>query len=171
MAELNINLDDVEAAAPASDVVPPGLYKAEVVKSDYDETSKGGWMLTLEWLIIEGTYKSRRVWDRQNLVNKNPDAEKYARQALKAMGAAIGLASVPDSNLLHNKPMMIKVAVQPGKDNYPASNTVKGYSAVTGSRTSTGTASYTGGGQTAAASTQADATPAQGARRPWQKAG
>lgn len=170
MAELDINLDGIEAPAPVSDVIPPGTYKAEVVQADYGPTSKGGMMMTLEWCIIEGSYKNRRVWDRQNLKNASADTERYAKQALIAMSAAMGMPPAKATELLLNKPVMIKVAVVPEKNGYSPSNAVKGYSKTEGSRPSASTPSFGGGGQTSAAPIQAAVAPTESVRRPWQKA-
>ena len=139
----------VEPSAP-SDLLPPGDYKAEIVRSEMKETSKGGQMLELEMSIIDGTYRNRRIFDRLNLVCASDVAQQIARQTLSAICRATGQMTVSDSDQLHTKPMTVKVAVKAASGDYGPSNVVKGYSKPTGA---------SGGGYTSAARMAAPAAP------------
>lgn len=168
MAQLGQTFDAhaVEPSAPR-DLLPPGDYKMEIVRSEMRETSKGGQMLELELAVTDGQYKGQRAYERLNLVNSNATAQQIAHQTLSAICRATGQMQVSDSEQLHFKPMSVKVAVKAAQGEYGPSNVVKGYTAIGGSRAPSGV----GGGQTSAASTQAAVGPATMAKAaPWRKA-
>lgn len=177
----HFNAEEVEPSAPRADTIPPGDYKAEIVRSEMKDTSKGGQMLELEMSITDGAEKNRRIFDRLNLVNSNPTAQQIAHQTLSAICRATGQMQVSDSEQLHFKPMTVKVAVKegqqkvpgdPSQGKYPAQNVVKGYSAANGTTRGAGAPSYSGGGQTSAApAPTAGGTPAAAKTAPWRKAG
>lgn len=127
----------VEPSAPR-ELLPPGTYTAQIVKSDMVDTSTGGQMLKLELDIIDGPAKGRKLWDNLNLVNRNPTAVEIAQRTLSAICHAIGRLQVADSDELHFKPLTITVAVEPdSRDKHLAAddparryqNAVKGYAA------------------------------------------
>lgn len=130
----------VEPSAPR-ELLPPGTYTAQIVKSDMVDTSTGGQMLKLELDILEGPSKGRKLWDNLNLVNRNPTAVEIAQRTLSAICHAIGRLQVADSDELHFKPLTITVAVEPdSRDKHLAAddparryqNAVKGYAAASG---------------------------------------
>ncbi len=127
----------VEPSSPRN-VISPGDYKAEIVKSEMkDVKNSSNQYLNLELAILEGPYKNQRVFDLLNLINSNATAAEIAAKTLSAICHATGQMQVSDSDELHFKPMMIKVAVQPaGPDKNgvmrDAQNKVKGYFAIGG---------------------------------------
>lgn len=133
MAQLGQVFDaqSVEPNAPR-DILPPGKYNAQVVRSEMKETSTGGQMLVLEMEILDGEFANRHVWDRLNLVNNNPKAVEIAQQTLSAICRATGQLQVSDSEQLHMKPLSITVAVRPAQGQYGPQNDVKGYAPLQG---------------------------------------
>lgn len=137
MTQLNFNPQSVAPAQPF-EVLPAGWYTGMIVESEMKPTkdNMGSYlMLTIE--IVCGDYAKRKVFDRLNLVNKNPTAVDIAYRTLSAICHAIGhLNPVNDSQELHGRPFAIKLAVSQGQFNqqtgqqYEPSNDVKGYKAV-----------------------------------------
>ena len=128
----------VEPSAPR-DLLPPGKYVAQIVKSDMVDTSTGGQMLKLELDILEGPAKGRKLWDNLNLVNRNPTAVEIAQRTLSAICHAIGRLQVADSDELHFRPLLVTVEVGPDSrdkdkpaDQQRMQNMVKGYAAASG---------------------------------------
>ena len=104
----------------------PGEYQAIIVATEMKVTKAGtGQYLQLEFLITEGKYKGRKMWDRLNLRNPNPTAENIARVTLGNICRAVGVLNPPDSEMLHSVPLMIKIGLQ---DDDPDRNEVTGYS-------------------------------------------
>lgn len=125
LSELNFDANQIQ---PASfDVVPAGSYEAVIAASEMKPTRTGGQMLVLELQILNGEYQNRKIWDRLNLVNANDKAVQIAKGTLSAICRAVGIMTPKDSAELHNKPLLIKVAVQPASGEYGESNTVKSY--------------------------------------------
>ena len=137
MVALNFDANTV-APATAMDPVPASWYPMVIRESTNEPTSSGtGAYLQLTMEVIEGQYKGRKAFDRLNLSNPNPLAVEIAYKALSAICHATGVIQCADSSQLHNRPMMVKLAVRPAetaqqsKDGkaHDASNEVKGYKA------------------------------------------
>jgi hypothetical protein len=126
----------VEPSAPM-EIIPPGKYVAQIVKSEMIDTKGGsGQMLKLELEIIDGPHARRKLWDQLNLVNPNQQAVEIAQRTLSAICHAIGRLQVNDSDDLHFKPMLLTVAVEPDSrdkdlpaDQRRMQNRIKGYAA------------------------------------------
>jgi len=125
MVELNFNANEHE---PQSfDVLPPGEYEVCITGSQMKPTKTGGEMLELTLQILSGEYQNRKLWDRLNLVNSNPEAVKIANGTLSSICRAVGVLTPKDSSELHNKPLIAKIAIQKATEKYDESNKVKAY--------------------------------------------
>ena len=133
MATLNFNAREVAPSAPAG-IVPAGDYNVQIVKSEIKPTRDGqSHYLTLEFEILDGECKGRHLWANLNLWNANETASRIAQQQLSAIAHAVNVLDVSDSELLHNKPLLVNVAVKKGTAEYPDDkNEVKGYAAYRG---------------------------------------
>ena len=130
MANLNFNAQTVEPQA-AFDPLPAGWYQMQIVESELKPTSNGeGQYLQLKLQVVAGEHASRVVFERLNIVNRNPTAQEIAYRTLSSICHATGVIQVEDSQQLHGIPMEVKVSVRPAKDGYDASNDVKGYRAI-----------------------------------------
>lgn len=129
--------NQVEPAQPL-EVIPPGKYVAHIVKSELQATKDGtGQMIWWELDILDGQFKGRKLWDRLNVVNSNPQAQEIALRALKAAQVACGLPVVRDTEELHFKAMLVTVKVRPaGNDKSgvyrEAQNEIRGYEPLPG---------------------------------------
>jgi len=130
MADLgNFNAHDVEPTAPF-DPIPAGKYIAAITASEMKATKTGsGSYLQLEFVVLEGEYKDRKVWARLNLNNPNATAVKIARAELSAICRAVGVMQPKDSVELHNLPLEITVALKKRDDTGGLTNEIKGYAA------------------------------------------
>ena len=150
MAQLNFDASTV-APQEAFDPIPAGWYPAQIVESEMKAGSKpGSAYLAITLQIMGGEYNNRKVFDRFNLQNANPVAVEIAYRSLSAVCHAVGLIQVADSQLLHGRPMMVKVSVRPARVDatsgtaYDASNEVKGYKALDASAAVAGGAPASG---------------------------
>lgn len=133
MATLNFDARTVEPSAPMG-IIPAGDYNVQIVKSEIKPTANGqSHYLQLELEVLDGEYKGRKLWDILNLWNDNETAARIAQQSLSAIGHAVGVLDIRDSEQLHNKPMLASVKVEKGNAQYPDDkNRVKGYGAYKG---------------------------------------
>ena len=134
---MNGNLGDFDAeqVEPKRDFdpLPAGLYPAIITESVMEPTKDGsGKFLKLTLQITSGEYEGRTLFDRLNLQNPNEKAVEIARATLSSICRAVGVMRPGDSAQLHERPMVIKVAVRkrtdPGHEG-ELSNEVKGYMA------------------------------------------
>jgi hypothetical protein len=92
MANLNgFNAHEVEPST-SFDPLPAGKYIAAITGSETKPTKNGdGNYLQLEFTILDGEYKDRKVWDRLCLNHPNPQTVKIARGNLSALCRAVGV--------------------------------------------------------------------------------
>ena len=129
MSTLNFNATEVEPSA-GFDVIPAGKYNAVISDSEMKDTRSGtGRYLQLEFEIIDGEFKNRKLWARLNLENPNPDAVRMARADLSAICRAVNVLTPRDSLELHNLPLVITVRCKKNPDTDEITNEVKGYAA------------------------------------------
>jgi hypothetical protein len=128
MADLRgFNANTVEPSE-SFDPIPAGEYLCVITASDEKPTKAGnGSYLELEFEVIDGPYKGRKLWDRLNLANPNELAVKIARATLSAICRAVGVMEPKDSCELHDLPLFVKVRVEKRADTDEPSNVIKGY--------------------------------------------
>ena len=119
---------DASTIEPASsyEVLPPGKYLAQIVASEMRVTKDGnGQYLYLEVHILEGQYAGRKLFDRLNLINPNPDAVQIAQRTLSSICRAVGKMQVSNSEQLHLIPLIADVRVRPPKGMFGESNSIR----------------------------------------------
>lgn len=110
--------------------VPAGWYKAVITESEEKPTkAQTGSYLQMTIEIVEGEHQGRKVFERLNLKNPNSTAVEIAQRTLSSICRAVGVATPRTSQDLHDKVLMIKVAVTPARDGYDAGNDIKEYQA------------------------------------------
>ncbi len=122
----------------AYEPIPAGWYKAVITASEEKPTkAQTGSYLQLSLEVIDGPQLGKKVTDRLNLNNPNATASEIAYRTLSAICHAVGVMTPRQSQDLHDKPLMVKVAVKPADATYAASNEVKGYEACDKAKTET----------------------------------
>jgi len=119
---------DASSVDPSSgyDVLPQGKYLAQIVASEMRATKDGmGQYLYLELSVIEGQYAGRKLFDRLNLKNANPDAVQIAQRTLSSICRAVGKMQVSNSEQLHMIPLIAAVRIRPAKGQYDESNSIR----------------------------------------------
>lgn len=109
------------------EVLPAGHYLAVIVASAMEPSKAGGRFLKLEWEIVDGPAKGRRLFSRLNLENANPKAVSIARAELSAICHAVGVLTPRDSAQLHALPLVLDVRCKARKDNGELANEIRGY--------------------------------------------
>ena len=125
----DLNGFDATQVDPATDfeAIPAGKYAAVITNSEMKPTkSNNGSFLELEFEVIEGEFKGRKVWGRLNLDNPNQTAVKIARSELSSICRAVNVPVPKDSSELHNIPLVILVRQKTGPDEV-VRNEIKGY--------------------------------------------
>jgi hypothetical protein len=86
-----------------------------------------GEYLQIEFEVIDGPHKGRKVWDRLTLKHPNEQTVQIARGTLSALCRAVGVMKPKDSIELHNLPLVISVGCKNRDDNGEPTNVIKGY--------------------------------------------
>lgn len=134
MANLNgFNAHEVEPNT-AFEPLPAGKYVAAITGSEMKATKRGdGSYLQLEFTVLDGDCKGRKVWDRLCINHPNDLTQKIARGNLSAICRAVGVMQPRDSVDLHNLPLLITVKFRKREDNGELTNDIKGYAESGGS--------------------------------------
>ena len=107
---------DVPEDDRSFDPIPVGSYQLQVIDSKIDDTKSGtGQLLTLTLEVIDGPYAGRRIWDRLNIQNQNPDAQRIGQRSLADLCIMLEIMELDDTEELHFKPFVAKVTVAPDK--------------------------------------------------------
>lgn len=124
LASLKFDASKVEPNS-GSDPLPAGTYtvavESAVVKPTKDNT---GSYILVTYQVIDGTHKSRKVFDRITLENANADAVSIGRRDLSSLGRATGVLTPQDSGDFVGKCLSITVKVKPAEGQWQASNVV-----------------------------------------------
>ena len=97
--------------------LPVGWYKCSISDCDETITKNGDTALKISFLLENG----RRVNSYYNLWHSNPKAVEISTADVKALGRAVGLTSLSDTDQLMGKTLEVKLL--PDGD----FNTIKGY--------------------------------------------
>ena len=128
MAQLNFDASKVDPSVPF-EAVPSDKYTAAITHSELKPTKAGdGSYLEIEYTILEGEYKGRKVWDRLCLNHQTQKTVEIARANLSAICHAVGIMKPRDSSELHNIPITITVKAKRDDSTGNIFNEVKGYS-------------------------------------------
>jgi hypothetical protein len=131
MATINFNVSEV---APAQEFqpLPEGKYEAVITDSDVRATRAGnGSYIQLEFEIVSGEYRGRRLWGRYNIENPNPDAVRIGRSQFAAVCRAVNIPAPRDTSELHNLSLILSVKCQKQRDSDDLENVIKGYESKT----------------------------------------
>lgn len=128
MANLNgFNANNVEPTT-VLDPLPAGKYLAAITASEMKAIKSGsGSYLELEFTVLEGEYKGRKVWDRLCINHPKDITQKIARGNLSAICRSVGVMQPRDSVELHNLPLLVSVKCKKREDTGEIANEVKGY--------------------------------------------
>ena len=127
MATINFNVSEV---APAQEFkpLPEGKYEAVIFDSDVKPTRAGnGSYIQLEFKIVSGEHKGRRLWGRYNVENTNREAVEIGRAQFSAVCQAAGVPSPRDTAELHNRTLVLSVRCKRRKDTDELENVISGY--------------------------------------------
>ena len=126
----NLNGFDANTVEPVQsnfEPIPAGKYLAMIVGSEEKTSQKGFRYLSLEFEVLEGQYRGRKLWANLNLYHPDPEVVKFARSELANVCKAVGVLKPADSVQLHNLPMQITVKCVNRKDTGELQNRIKGY--------------------------------------------
>lgn len=145
MAQLGQTFDASTVEPMGSyDVLPPGKYLVQIIFSEMRPTKDGrGQYLYLELDVLEGQYAGRKLFDRLNLVNPNPDAVLIAQRTLSSLCRAAGKLQVNNSEQLHLIPLIADVRVRPPSGGYGESNSMRYLPRAGGAGATAGYSSFT----------------------------
>jgi hypothetical protein len=145
MADLRgFNANTVEPM-DSFDPIPAGEYLCVITASEEKPTKAGtGSYLQLEFDVVEGPYKGRKLWERLNLNNPNETTVKIARASLSAICRSINVMEPQDSCEMHDLPLLVKVRTEKRSDTDELSNVIKGYRSRTATQPVPGTSPLMG---------------------------
>jgi hypothetical protein len=95
------------------EVLPPGDYPVIIEAACIKETkARTGHYIELTLQVLDGPAKGRKLWDRLNIDNQNTTAVEIAKRQLAAIGQAIGIVLIEDTDQLVNQVLYAVVKVK-----------------------------------------------------------
>lgn len=94
--------------------LPVGVYQVIITESEVKDTAApGGKRLALTLEVVDGQFKSRKIFESLNLVNSNATAQAIAHKNFGEICGQIGLDpnQVADTSQMHFKPFNVKTKV------------------------------------------------------------
>jgi hypothetical protein len=83
---MKYDLKDLAASSPSGtdfQPLPEDRYNLEVDKAEYKQSAKGTWYLDVAFIVMDGPYAKRKVWNIYSLTDK---AISFLTRFLKAAG-------------------------------------------------------------------------------------
>lgn len=95
----------------ALEAIPPADYPVVITASEPKPTkaNDGQYFVELTLEIIDGQYRGRKLLDRLNIYNKNPQAVEIAYKSMSAYCHVTGVMNIQDTVQLHNIPFIAVV--------------------------------------------------------------
>jgi hypothetical protein len=119
MATVNVNLTGVEPSQGFSPL-PKNFYRVMIDESSVEPTKNAdGAFLKVRFVVIDGVYAKRTIFENFNIKNANVQTVNIALAQLAAICKAINYqppANGFESSSLHNIPFIVKVKID--KDEY-----------------------------------------------------
>lgn len=116
------------------EALPAGDYEAMATEAAIKPTKDGGGKyLELKLQVQSGQHQGRTLFDRLNLINRNPKAVEIAQRQMSQLCHATGvlqIGSEADVQKLCFKPVVVKVTAKPDPER-GMQNEVRGYKAKT----------------------------------------
>jgi hypothetical protein len=112
MVQLNFDARTVEPST-GMEAIPAGWYNVAIDDSEMKPTKDGlGAYLQLRFNILDGQYINRKLFARLNLHNQSVTAKEIAYRQLSAIGHAVGVLQIANSEQLHGLPMKVRVKIR-----------------------------------------------------------
>lgn len=95
------------------DVIPPGQHVVQIEGSEVKLTKKQtGHYLELVLTVLEGPAKGRKLWDRINIENPEPQCVEIGARVLAAIGQALKIEHLVNETQLLNGVLVAHVKVK-----------------------------------------------------------
>lgn len=168
-----IRYDEQALNDTGNDLMPKGRYTAIVSKAEMKQNGSGskdpsGKHVALEITIQGPTHKGRKVFDRQNVKNTNPEALRIGKRQLAALAAAVGIPPNVDyrPSELCDKLIEVNVGIERSNDDrYPDKNSITSYVKPAVAPQAVPGATQAPAGPPRVSTQQQQAPPAQGGQR------
>jgi len=122
------NLDDPDLGKYSGEMLPVGNYLCSITSAVEKNNSAGtGSMLSLEYVILEGDYAGRTIYDNLNLNHPNQKTVNIARASLKKLLEAIGSPMAQNPAEILGADVGIKIVHRKDKQSGELRQNVGGY--------------------------------------------
>lgn len=127
MANLNFNADEQEPMTPMG-AWTPAKQRVTVEGADVKQTKSGeGTYVEIQFRAMEGPNEGRAHWERYNISNPNPEAERIAKASFASLCLALGVPKVTDTDQLIGRQCVIETRISKRKDTGEDQTKIAGY--------------------------------------------
>ena len=176
MGDLNEYLGDdgfdpnAHEAASDFEPIPAGDYPVMIEEAEVKATkAKDGAYLKMMFVILGDNFAGRKLFANINLKNKSEKCVEIGIRELAALGQAVGLAKITDSQELVGQSLIVRVSVRPADENNRAKNEVKAYKSLTGDAPKRPATAPQSAPSAPVATNKKPATAGTGVKPPWAR--
>ena len=126
LLDTTFSVDSVPEQTGSYDVIPAGLYEANISSVDLKDSKSGGKYLNIRYDITGPSHVGRVVFGMITISNHNPKAEEVGRQQLASLLRCIGMDKLSDTDQLIGASLVIKLDVETSEQ-YGEQNRVRGF--------------------------------------------
>lgn len=108
MAFIDFNVEQEQDLKPSFAALPAGEYVAIATESSLTKNKAGnGDYFKFTFEIIDGPFKSRKIWHNFTRTSQNNVAQQIGRSQFKQFCESVKNLSPKDTSELHNKPFIL----------------------------------------------------------------
>jgi hypothetical protein len=137
MADIsNLNFNATEHEDSGREPLPKGDYSAILIETEIKDTKAGtGRYIRCVYEVTEGDHGGRKIFDNINISNPNSEAERIGQARLAQLCKAVGILTPKDTEELHDRPVLVRLALEKRKDKDEMENQVKAILPANGKKT------------------------------------
>jgi len=110
------------------ELLPVGDYLVMMTEAKMKDTRSGtGKYINATFMIVDGKYEGRKLWDIFNWENENKKAVDIGKRQFATLCRACGNNAPDEIEDLFNIEVVVRVGINPAKGQYKESNKIKSY--------------------------------------------
>ena len=127
MPKFGFNPSDVKPDERQFGNIPRGEYTVRAIEAELRETSTGGEMIVVDFVVENDSYEGKRIRKNFNIKNQSEKAEQIGHQELVSWATACGKPEADDTDDLLERPFQANIVIEKGTNGYADKNKIASF--------------------------------------------
>ena len=127
MPKFGFNPSEVKPDERQFGNIPRGEYTVRAIEAELRETSTGGEMIVVDFVVENDSYEGKRIRKNFNIKNQSEKAEQIGHQELVSWATACGKPETDDTDDLMEIPCQALIVIKDGTNGYSARNEIASF--------------------------------------------